>query len=52
MRKEACPACGTPMTIPEDAVLGEVLFCPACDAEIELISLEPLRLDLFEEEEK
>lgn len=50
--QEPCPACGSGMELPEDMVLGEVLWCENCGAELEVISTEPLRLELFEEEEK
>jgi len=47
-----CPACGAPIGLPEDPILGEVMWCDACGAELEVMSLQPLRVELFEEEEK
>jgi alpha-aminoadipate carrier protein LysW len=47
-----CPACGAGVALPEGAVLGEVLACDHCGVELEVISLDPARLDFFEEEEK
>lgn len=47
-----CPACGLDVVIPADPMLGEVLFCEACGAELEIISLDPMRVSLYEEEEK
>jgi len=39
--------------MPEDrVVLGEVLWCASCGAELEVVSVEPLAVSLFEEEEK
>jgi lysine biosynthesis protein LysW len=38
--------------LPADVELGEILYCGHCGAEVEIISRDPLRLDLFEEEEK
>jgi alpha-aminoadipate carrier protein LysW len=49
---EPCPACGTLVDLPADVELGEILYCGHCGAEVEVISRDPLRLDLFEEEEK
>jgi alpha-aminoadipate carrier protein LysW len=49
---DACPACGELVRAEEDAMLGEVLPCVHCGAELEIIGLEPLRLELYEEEEK
>lgn len=47
-----CPDCGAAVAIPADAAVGEVLLCANCAAELEIISLDPPLLDLFEEEEK
>jgi lysine biosynthesis protein LysW len=47
-----CPACGEQTGIGEDVVLGEVVWCMHCGAELEVIGLSPLLLELFEEEEK
>ncbi|MBK6768829.1 MAG: lysine biosynthesis protein LysW [Ardenticatenales bacterium] len=48
----ACPACGIDVPTPKDVVVGEVLVCAHCGAEIEVISLAPILLEFFEEEEK
>ena len=50
--QEPCPACGADVDLPADVELGEILHCAHCGAEVEVISRDPLRLDLFEEEEK
>jgi alpha-aminoadipate carrier protein LysW len=47
-----CPACGLAVEVGEEVFLGEVLWCPSCGAELEAISVDPLRLELFEDEEK
>jgi alpha-aminoadipate carrier protein LysW len=51
-RTEVCPACGDDMGLPDDIVLGEVVWCFSCGIELEVVSLEPVRIELFEEEEK
>ncbi|MCC7019260.1 MAG: hypothetical protein IT332_05885 [Ardenticatenales bacterium] len=48
----ACPACGIDVPTPEGVVVGEILVCAHCGAEIEVISLAPILLEFFEEEEK
>lgn len=48
----ACPACGGAVALDDDLVVGEILYCEHCGAELELISIDPPRLELFEEEEK
>jgi lysine biosynthesis protein LysW len=47
-----CPACGELVDVPEAAVLGEAVWCPACGAELEVVSTQPASLLLYEEEEK
>lgn len=51
-RADTCPACGFAVEVADDAFLGEFVWCENCGAELEVISLDPARLELFEEEEK
>jgi len=39
-----CPECETPVPVPSDAVEGEVLACDGCNAELEVLGLEPVEL--------
>jgi len=36
--------------IPDDAVVGDILECPVCGAEMEIISTDPPQVALLEEE--
>jgi alpha-aminoadipate carrier protein LysW len=47
-----CPACGADTALDDDVVLGEVVWCGHCGAELEVIGLGPPLLELYEEEEK
>ncbi|MCP4872877.1 MAG: lysine biosynthesis protein LysW [Proteobacteria bacterium] len=47
-----CPECTTAVPIPADAIEGELLVCDHCAVELELVSRTPLRIEVFEEEEK
>jgi len=38
--------------VPDDALEGELLVCDHCAVELELVSRAPVRLEVFEEEEK
>jgi alpha-aminoadipate/glutamate carrier protein LysW len=49
---DTCPACGAEVEMPDDAELGEILWCDNCGMELEVISVDPPRVQLFEEEEK
>ncbi len=46
-----CPECEGDLTL-NDPMLGEIVPCPDCGSELEVISLEPLELDLAPEVEE
>lgn len=46
-----CQECGSPIPIEEEMPdIGEVLVCSACGAEHEVISTDPVKLELIDEE--
>lgn len=46
-----CQDCGKPIPTEDEAPdLGDVLVCPNCGAEHEVISIDPLELEIIEEE--
>ena len=47
-----CPLCRGEVELPGNIELSEVLPCPDCDAELEVVSISPVMLEPFEEEEK
>lgn len=47
-----CTECGQPVTVPSDATPGELVVCDHCGVELEVTSMTPLALAIFEEEEK
>lgn len=44
-----CPECDGELGIPEDAVQGEIIPCPDCGAELEVLSLDPATVGLAPE---
>ncbi len=40
-----CPDCDGKIVLPPDVKLGQKLTCPHCEAELEVISLDPVELD-------
>ena len=44
-----CPECEAPVDVTPDAVVGEVLACGDCSAELEVVGLDPLALALAPE---
>jgi len=44
-----CPECEAAVPLTADAVEGEIVVCPDCAAELELVSLDPVQLQLAPE---
>lgn len=47
-----CPVCDEDIDLDDDVELSEVVVCPSCEHEVEVVSLDPLTLVEWEEEEK
>ena len=47
-----CPICDAVIELAEDTVLGELLTCPECGSELEVINLDPFELDEAPQEEE
>ncbi len=47
-----CLECGSTFKLPDDVHEGEVIECPNCGTQLEIFSIDPPVIDLFEEEEK
>jgi len=41
-----CIECGAALNLPDDVIRGEILLCADCGAELEVLSLDPLTVDL------
>ena len=50
MKKTKCPDCKNEITIPKNTDIGEIIECKNCGAEMELLSLKSLKLEILEEE--
>lgn len=48
---ENCPECGAPIE-DEGYEVGEIIECPDCGVELEIVSIDPFELEIAEEEEK
>ncbi len=46
-----CPECAAEIQV-EDVIEGEIVDCPECGVELEVVSLDPLALELAPEEEE
>lgn len=47
-----CPECAADVPVPSDAMANEIIACPDCGAELEIISLDPLEVELAPEVEE
>ena len=47
-----CPICSAEITLFEDTVEGELLVCPECGAELEVLSVDPPELAEAPQEEE
>jgi alpha-aminoadipate carrier protein LysW len=47
-----CPECDADITLPNDTVRGEIVQCPDCGVELEVMDLNPLTLEVAPEEEE
>ena len=47
-----CPACDEDVDVDDDIELSEVVTCQNCEHALEVVSLEPLLLAEWDEEEK
>lgn len=47
-----CPECGAAFALPPDTLVGEIIVCPECGVELEVVSLTPPTLALAPEVEE
>ncbi|MWG34337.1 lysine biosynthesis protein LysW [Halomarina oriensis] len=47
-----CPECGADVVLPDDVETGEILDCGTCGAELEVLSTDPVELDVAPELEE
>ena len=40
-----CPVCAAEIELAKDAMAGELIVCDDCGAELEIIGLDPVKLD-------
>ena len=45
MPNVSCPMCGAKVSVPSNVKEGNIVFCDACEAELEVVSVKPLELD-------
>ena len=46
MATAVCPECDADIALVAGTVIGEIVVCPDCAAELEVVTIDPPRLDL------
>lgn len=49
MKETTCLECGATVPLGESPVVGEVVPCPECGVELEVVSVKPLKVELAPE---
>jgi len=49
MSKSQCPECAADLDLAPGTEVGEIVVCPDCGVELEVRSLEPIKLELAPE---
>ncbi len=52
MHQTSCPECDAAVTFAEEPMIGEIIECPECGMELEVIEVDPLTLELAPEVEE
>lgn len=47
-----CPVCGADVSLAGDTVAGELIECPDCGTELEVVSVSPFKLEEAPQEEE
>lgn len=47
-----CPECGSEVQVSEKVMANEILDCASCGVELEVISTDPIAIELAPEEEE
>jgi len=50
--KAECLECGAIIELADDVELGEIVVCPDCGVELEVVGLDPISLELAPEVEE
>lgn len=51
MPTTACPECSEDVYVDADSEQGDVISCAECGTELEIVGLDPIELDIHEEDD-
>lgn len=46
MNAPYCPECEAQLSLEPGSIAGEIIVCPDCGADLEIIALDPVQVDL------
>ncbi len=49
MPTTACPECSEDVYVDADSEQGDIISCDECGTELEIVGLDPIELDIYEE---
>ncbi len=52
MARASCCECEAALTLDEGTIKGEILQCAECGVELEVVAVDPLKLELAPQEEE
>lgn len=52
MSQVTCPECAAEISLESDTEVGEIIVCPDCGVDLEVISLDPAKVDMAPMEEE
>ena len=52
MTTTECPECAAAVALKDDAEKGEIITCPECSVELEILEIAPVKLGLAPPEEE
>ena len=50
MPNTACPECSEDVYVDADSEQGDVISCDECGTDLEIVGLDPIELDVYEED--
>lgn len=52
MPTTACPECSEDVYVDADSEQGDIVSCDECGTDLEIVGLDPIELDVYEENEE
>ena len=52
MPTSKCPVCDENVYVDAQMIQGDIVFCDECDCDLELVGLDPIELDILQDEDE